>query len=806
MNRTVSWRLLPLLAFLVPCFWQTGSTADAPAKKEDKSAQKSQGWAYWRGPLQNGISLEKDLPDSFSTDPKDPKSNLIWETRIGSRSTPILMGDHVYLIAGCGEKESEQEEIVCFNADTGKILWEKKFNIWLTQIVGERLGWTNLVGDEETGNIYAHGTQGLLLCLTKDGDLKWQRSLTEEFGRISGYGARTTSPIVDSGLVIVGIPNTSWGQFASGGCRFLAFDKNTGEVVWETPSVGSPPRTNLATPVVAVINGQRLVISGSGDGAVHAINVHTGEIIWRYQVANAGINVSAVVDGNFVYIAHGEENFSTTEKGRVICLDASKISKPAKPGQAPEPKLVWKVDGIQVKFASPLFHDGRLYVCDETAEMTCLDAKNNGDEIWTFRYGHEAKGSPVLADGKLYLTDVKGHFVILKPGKDKCEQVFDYTFRDPEHPADPVSLTGSPAIVNGRIYFCNSFATYCFGKKNHEDVRAKMPELPKEAAPAKDAKITHLQVIPADVALDPGQTISFKVRGYDADGHFIKEVEVKDWSLEAAPRPEGLPPPPPPKEGDPPAPVPPALKGEIKDGKLTVDPKIPTQMGTVVAKLDGVEGKSRVRVVSKLPYAPDFSKIPEGRTPAGWVDTQGKFQIRKVDGQNVLVKTAVTTNPTLSRAYAYLGRPEMTDYTIESDILGIKPAAKKGSGADDEEKKSELPDVGVVANRYVLMLKGATQELYIASWEDRPRVAKWITYKWKPDTWYHFKLTVQVKGKEAIVRGKVWEKGKDEPKDWTIEYTDKTPNTEGSPALYGYAAQEGMESFFNNVRVTPNGK
>src|SRR5438132_4582328 len=210
-------------------------------KKEDKPAPPTENWANWRGPLQNGVSLDKDLPDKFSTNLKDPEGNLIWTADIGGRTTPIVMNNRVFLINSVGSKDSEQERVVCFNADTGATIWQYKFNVFLTQVVSERIGWSNLVGDPETGNVYAHGTQGLLLCLDPDGKLVWQRSLTEEFGRITGYGARITSPIVDSGLVIIGMPNSSWGQYATGGCRFMAFDKNTGEVVWETPSLGSPP-------------------------------------------------------------------------------------------------------------------------------------------------------------------------------------------------------------------------------------------------------------------------------------------------------------------------------------------------------------------------------------------------------------------------------------------------------------------------------------------------------------------------------------------------------------------------------------
>ena len=41
---------------------------------------------------------------------------------------------------------------------------------------------------------------------------KWSRSLTEEFGRVSGYGGRVVTPIVDEDKVIVSMPNASWGE------------------------------------------------------------------------------------------------------------------------------------------------------------------------------------------------------------------------------------------------------------------------------------------------------------------------------------------------------------------------------------------------------------------------------------------------------------------------------------------------------------------------------------------------------------------------------------------------------------------
>jgi outer membrane protein assembly factor BamB len=217
----------------------------------------------------------------------------------------------------------------------------------------------------------------------------------------------------------------------------------------------------------------------------------------------------------------------------------------------------------------------------------------------------------------------------------------------------------------------------------------------------------------------------------------------------------------------------------------------------VVAKELGLTAMGRVRVAPKPPYSTDFAKIPDGRSPAGWVNTQGKFEVRTLkDGSKALVKLANVANPLVARANAYIGMPTLTDYTIEADVMA-------------SQVRGDMSDLGIVANRYTLLLNGNTQQLRIASWDAVPRVDKKMNFKWSPDTWYRMKLTVDVQKGKAVVRGKVWPRSEKEPRAWTMEFEDPTPNREGSPAVYGYATgildtSPGSECFFANVRLTPN--
>jgi outer membrane protein assembly factor BamB len=739
------------------------------------SSSSAHDWVSWRGPEQNGVSREKDLPDRW--DPKGgPNSNLIWKKPFGGRSAPVVMNGKVYIINKAGEGQNEQERVMCFNADTGEVIWQSRFNVFFTDIVSARLGWTNLAGDPETGNIYAHGVQGLFYCFNgKTGEVIWSHSLTEEYGRVSGYGGRVNSPTVDGNLVIIGMLNASWGDQARGANRLLAMDKRTGKPVWWSTLPGAIRGTYYSSPVVTVVNGQRLLITGGSGGGIHALKVRTGEVVWSFPVGAKAINSSPVVKGNLVYIAYGEELMGSTDQGRVVCLDASKV-------QDKKPAVVWDKQGMTIKFASPILHESRLYVCNEGGRMYCLDAKN-GKRLWFVKYGRSGAGSPVWADGKIYVAEAGDHFAILKPEAKRCRklQIVKLVSRDPN---TLVEINGSPSVANGRIYFTSSEEIYCIGNKTPAKASPIPPE-PKEPKADPNAKPAHLQVFPADVVLAPGQSEAFKVRAFDAAGRFLKEVKA-EWSLPKPPLPPKA------KVG------PPALQGQIEGGRLTVAKQVPFQAGAVLAKVGKLAGRARVRVVPPLPFQMDFNKLKLGAVPGGWVNCAGKFKAEKLKNKMVLMKTNTSPNPLLARGRTFMAMPTVTNYTIQTDLMGTRVG-------------DDLPDMGVCANRYTLFLDGNKQRLRLTSWSALPRVDEYIPFPWKAKAWYRIKFTVSVTKGKASLRGKVWPRGEKEPKKWTIEVEDSTPNPEGSPGLYAYSTnvlddQPGTAVYFAKVSVTPNRK
>jgi len=703
-------------------------------------------WADWRGPARDGISAEKNLPSKWSP----AGEGLAWKAPYGGRSAPIVMNNRVFLQNTAGKGELEQERLMAFDADSGKLLWEHRFNVFLSDVPPHRVGWASPVGDPATGNVYAFGVGGSLLAFTRDGKVIWERSLGEDFGLLTTHGGRTVSPIIDGDLVILSGITFGWGPNARGAHRFMAFDKRTGETIWVSAPGGRPYDTTYAPPIIANINGTRLLIQGASDGVVYAIKPQTGELVWKYEISKRGINTGVVVHGTTAILTHSEENLASSEMGMMVAVDAS-----AK-GELKKEQVKWTVYGWQGGFSSPVFDGDRFYQIDNGANIAAFDV-NSGKQLWLQNLGTIQKASPVLADGKLYVGTENGKFFILKPTATGCE-ILDQDQLGTE--ALPEAIIASVAVSNGRIYMVSDSNLYCIGKKTRGVTNQ---EPPVEGLPNPNRAATHVQVSPTELILKPGESAHFRVRLFDEFGTFIREEANATWSLDQ-------------------------LKGTIANGQFVAATDNVAQAGLVKATVGNITGAANVRIFPPLPWTENFDEMAVNTVPPLWVNATLKYIVREIDGSKVLVKTTEGSS-LLSRARVYFGPSDFANYTIEADIRATTKRRQQG-------------DAGVIAQRYVLTLFGNSQMLHLEPWQ--PEIVRTVTrpFPWKPDTWYRMKLQVEnLPDGKTRARGKVWAVGEAEPADWMIERIDPIPNRQGAPGIFGNAL---AEVYFDNVKVYSN--
>src|SRR5437588_307666 len=78
---------------------------------------KYRGWLDWRGPQQDGTSLEKGLPDKWALG----GVNDLWHIDISGGGTPVIANGRLFGLGYRGEGPDLQEVLFAADAETGKM-------------------------------------------------------------------------------------------------------------------------------------------------------------------------------------------------------------------------------------------------------------------------------------------------------------------------------------------------------------------------------------------------------------------------------------------------------------------------------------------------------------------------------------------------------------------------------------------------------------------------------------------------------------------------------------------------------------
>ncbi|QDT08660.1 PQQ-binding-like beta-propeller repeat protein [Stieleria marina] len=718
-------------------------------------------WPYWRGPSYDGTATATGLPEDW--DPEGGEgSNLLWKRDdLGGPCTPIAMNGRLYTIQRAdADTFRDGERIVCVDAKTGKDIWEHRYNVWLSDVPAERVGWSSVVGDPETGNVYALGSCDIFHCLNGEtGEVIWSIPLHEQFGMLSTYGGRTNFPVIHEDLVIISGIIINWGEKAKPNHRLIAMDKKSGEIIWFSGTKDLPYDTTYSAPSLVTINGQRQLILGAGDGSIWGFQPRSGKSLWKYELSRRGIFATPLVVGDQVFCSQSEENVDNNNvMGAVAGL------KVVGSGSGTSVSQMWKEPAVVAGYSEPVLIDGKLYLVDDRCKMWIFDAKT-GEVIVEKKafVGSRQRSALLYADGKIYVTTENGRWAIVKPTEDGFDVLSKGRVRD-------CGFSASPIVADSRLYFQSTNTLFCIGNDTATQTSVSMADSMGDETPIdQDLKIATIIVTPNESLLKPGEKLPLSTRVFNANGQHLDDASNVVFSVEGP--------------------------GKIEGNSYVAPADAAHTAAIITAKVGDVTGEARVRIVPPLPWKFTFDELSD--PPVSWVGARYRHIIKPVDGSPALTK--ITTIPKGARSRAWMGPSDLTGYTIAADIRG-------------KRMSNQLADIGLTNLGYVMDLMGQKQQIQMRTWSAQLRLSKGndngaiAAFPWKEDTWYRMKFRVDVQGdapnQTALLRGKVWPRDDDEPKDWAITVKDETPNLAASPGLYGNAKV--AELYLDNIEVTAN--
>lgn len=765
----------------------------SPLPNLNASTQAVEGWLSWRGPQQNGYSSATGLPKRIEP---GEGGNLLWTADFPGKGTPVAAQGRIYVTGYLGEGPNLQEGLACYQAETGKLLWRRLFNDYLSDTIYLRYATSSPTVDPETGAIYMQGTQGILAAFTPEGELIWQQDMMESFGRMTFPNGRTASPVIDRDLVITRGITANWGAQGPASDRFYAFDKKTGELVWSSSPADRPKDNSFSHPILNWQEGRRVLYAATGDGSVVGINARTGEALWRVPLFKAGINATVLVHNDDKIIAV----FGTPyEGGHMVAFKIPRLAslKNAADGPAVLDRSeleLWTCD-ISSSTSSPILVGDRVYLVAEKGDLCSVDAKT-GKLLWKLKLGIEQRNAcPLYADGRLYVPLLEDPNVTNEGQNDKGTKGIIYVIEPTDTEGKIISQAqlegrcfGTPTAYRGKIYLQTATQLYCFGNKN---ASGKEPDQGYETADEKwpaPGPAAQLQIIPAEVVMKPNSKTTFRVRSLDANGLVVEErldPQQVQWEsyIPATAR------------------VKAKMRANYQDGALLADAERTPSAGAFMAQHDGLKGYMRGRILPGLPIHEDFESFQLSETttnafepptpfaypPLPWIGARIKFEVRELDGQKVLTKTI--DNKLFQRAFVFIGEPELENYTVQAEVMS-------------EGNRRKMSDVGVINQRYLAVLKGNEQKLEITSNQELFKYS--APFRWSPKTWYQIKARVDVtEDGSGLVRAKAWKKGEPEPEGWLLEVPHQKANQNGSPGLFGFSPQE-MRVYINEITVTAN--
>jgi len=402
------------------------------------SLTAAENWPQWRGPSLNGVSGETGVPFTWST-----TENVTWKLVLPawSGSTPIIWGDRIFLNVA----EGGNLYLWCVDRKDGTVLWKQFLSDGDNKQRKQNMSSPSPVTDGR--HVWVMTGTGILKGFDFVGKEIWARDVQQDFGPFGLNWGYASSPLLHGDALYVQVLH---GMKTDDPSYVMRLDKMTGETVWRverpTDAIRESPDA-YTTPALLQYDGKTEIVITGGD-CVTGHDPETGKELWRanglnpLNETNYRIVASPVVQGDIIY--------APTRERPLLALRAGGR------GDVTESHRLWSFEhGPDVP--TPVSDGKYFYVVNDRGIMWALDAES-GEEIWGQQRVTPGtySSSPVLADGKIFVTSEDGLTTVVRAGE-KFEILA-------ENSLDDYSLS-SPAISEGQIFMRTAGHLYCIGKR-----------------------------------------------------------------------------------------------------------------------------------------------------------------------------------------------------------------------------------------------------------------------------------------------------------------------------------------------------
>ncbi|MYH27821.1 MAG: PQQ-binding-like beta-propeller repeat protein [Acidobacteria bacterium] len=407
---------------------------------------EAENWPAWRGPTGDGVSTESNLPVEWDTE-----RNIAWKLPLPawSGSTPIVWGDRIFLNVAI---DDEDIELWCLDRDTGQPIWTRHLSGGNRRLRKQNMSSPSPVTDGE--HVWVMTGTGILKAFDVDGNELWTRDIPASYGPFGLNWGYASSPLLHDGALFVQVLH---GMRTDDPSYVLRIDAPSGETVWrvERPSLAVRESPDAySTPALLEYDGTTEIVITGGD-AVTGHDPETGRELWRAD----GLNPTRQRDYRIVAspLVRDGVIYAPTRVRPLLAL------RPGGRGDVLDSHVIWSTDdGPDVP--TPVTDGEYFYVVNDRGIVYVTDAKTGAPVYGPERIRRGTySASPVLADGKIYVTNEGGMTTVLRDGPE-FEVMAENDFDD--------YVLSSPAVSEGQVFIRTTGHLYAIGERREPPVPA----------------------------------------------------------------------------------------------------------------------------------------------------------------------------------------------------------------------------------------------------------------------------------------------------------------------------------------------
>ena len=409
--------------------------------------------------------------------------NIRWVVELGTETYggPVVAGGKVFVGTNNAKPRDpaavgDRGVLMAFRAEDGKFLWQAVHD---KLPAGGATDWpmqgvcsTPYVDGEQVyyvsnrGELVAADAEGFLDSENDgpfkgetrhgqaDADILWMIDMPRSLG-VHPHRMSASSPLVVGEIVYTLTSNgigEKGGVPAPAAPSFLAVNRKTGEILWQSAAPGERILDGQwSNPSFGIIGGQPQVLFPGGDGLLYSFEPATGALLWSFHTGRAVVSpgaapgparesivASAVIEADRIYVGVGMDPEKGPGKGRLWALRGDGK------GDVTASAAIWSLGGEEFSrtLSTVAVRDGFLYATDLKGFLYALDAAT-GKLAWTHDLFAAVWGSPLVADGRIYIGDEDGDLAVLRTGGKK-ELLFEVNMGD--------AIYTTPAAGDGVLY------------------------------------------------------------------------------------------------------------------------------------------------------------------------------------------------------------------------------------------------------------------------------------------------------------------------------------------------------------------